>query len=247
VLLAELVAASADVAATRSRTAKVARLAQVVAALAPEEVRAGVAFLGGELRQRQTGVGWRTLADVPPPAAEPRLHVHEVDAAFARIATAAGRGSRALRRAEVDALFAAATAAEQHHLRALATGELRQGALASLVADAVADAAGLPRDAVRRATMLAGDLGEVAAAALAEGEAGLARFRLQVGRPVQPMLASTAADVAEALDRTGEAAVDVKLDGARVQVHRDGSDAAVFTRSLDDVTARLPEVVAAAP
>jgi DNA ligase-1 len=135
---------------------------------------------------------------------------------------------------------------EQAFLRALIVGDLRQGALAAVVGDAVARAAGVPVAAVRRALMLRGDLGAVAEAALREGEAGLAAFRLEVGRPLQPMLASTAPDVAAALAKTGPAAVEWKLDGARVQVHRDGRDVAIFSRTLDEVTARLPEVVEAA-
>jgi DNA ligase 1 len=245
VRFAELVAASADVAATSSRTAKVARLAAALRALAPEEVRAGTAMLGGALRQRQTGVGWRSLAELPPAAAEPSLTVAEVDAAAQALAAASGPGSRTARAERLGALMARATAAEQRHLRALLTGELRQGASASVVADAVAAAAGVPVGAVRRAAMLGGDLGAVAAVALAEGEAGLARIGLRVGRPVQPMLAASAGDLAAAL-HGGAAAVDWKLDGARIQVHRDGGDVGIWTRTLDEVTGRLPEVVAAA-
>jgi DNA ligase-1 len=192
------------------------------------------------------GIGWAALRDAPAPAAEPTLSVADVDAALAAIAGQAGAGSQGARRAALAGLLARATAGEQAFLRALIAGEVRQGALASAVADAVALAAEVPQTTVRRALMLRGDLGAVAATALTDGEAGLAAFRLQVGRPLQPMLAQSAPDVAAALAKTGPAAVEAKLDGARIQVHRDGTDVAVFTRTLDDVTGRLPEVVEAA-
>jgi DNA ligase-1 len=241
--LADLAAASADVAATPARLGKVARLAEVLGRAGPDEAAAAVAFLSGELRQRQIGVGWATLREVPVPAAEPSLGVGEVDATFGRIGAQAGTGSQAARRELLGALFARATEAEQRFLRQLLVGELRQGALEGVMVDAVAKAAGLPARDVRRAVMLRGDLGAVAAAALAGGAAALAGFRLEVGRPVLPMLAQTADGVGAALARVRPAAVEWKLDGARVQVHRSGDDVAVFTRSLDDITARVPEVV----
>ncbi len=157
-----------------------------------------------------------------------------------------GPGSQAERRAALAELFGRATAAEQTFLRALVGGELRQGALAGVMADAVAAATGIPRAAVDRATMLRGDARAVAEVALREGAAGLAAFRLEVGRPLGPMLASPAASLEAAMARVGEGAVDWKLDGARIQVHRDGDEVAIFSRSLDDLTARLPEVAAAA-
>jgi DNA ligase-1 len=246
VLLAELVEASAAVAATRSRLAKVEVLADVLGRLAPEEREAGVAFLSGELRQRQTGVGWATLRALPPPTASATLTVAEVDAAFERIAAFSGPGSQTARREAVADLFGRATADEAMFLRRLVGGELRQGALEGVMVDAIARASGATRPAVQRALMLGGDLGTVAAAAIGEGPAALERFRLEVGRPVRPMLASPAKDVEDALGRLGEAAIEWKLDGARVQIHRDGSDVAVYTRTLDDITARVPEIVEAA-
>jgi len=244
VLLAALAEVADAVRETSARLGKVERLAQGLRALAPEEVQAGAAFLSGGLRQRQTGVGWAGLRALPAPAGAPSLTVGEVDAAFARIAAIAGRGAQAERARAVAALFARATEPEQAYLRALATGELRQGALAGVMVDAVAKAAGIPREPVRGALMLRGDLGAVAALALLEGVPGLERIGLEVGRPVQPMLASPAPDAAAGLERLGgEAAAEWKVDGARVQVHRAGGDVAVFTRTLDDVTARLPEVV----
>jgi len=245
-LLRELAEASGRIAATAARSEKTALLAGVLGGLAPGEVDAGVAFLSGELPQRQIGVGPAQLRDLPPPAAEAELTVGDVDATFDRVRAVAGAGAQAGRRALLVELLARATAAEQAFLVRLLLGGLRQGALQGVMADAVAKAAGVPLRDVRRALMLRGDLGAVAAAALTAGAAGLAAFRLAVGTPLQPMLAGTAPDVPAALERTGPAAVEHKLDGARIQVHRDGDEVRVFTRSLDDVTARVPELVAAA-
>jgi DNA ligase-1 len=243
---ADLAATSLAVGSTRSRKQKAALLAEALRGLEPGEVEPGVAYLSGELRQRRTGVGWRTLADLPEPAAEATLTVGDVDVVLEEVAGMAGAGSQAARRDAIAALFARATAEEQGFLRALIGGELRQGALAGVMADAVAQATGLPRAAVDRATMLRGDARVVAEVVLREGEAGLERFALEVGRPVGPMLASPAASLEEAMEKLGEAAVDWKLDGARIQVHRDGDEVLIASRSLDDLTARLPEVVAAA-
>jgi DNA ligase-1 len=243
VLLSDLATASRAVAATSARSVKVALLADALRAATPGEVEAVVAYLSGELRQRRTGVGWATLREAPPPAAVPTLSVGVVDDTFAAVAAVAGTGAATERRRLVGALFAAATAGEQDFLRGLVSGELRQGALEALVVEAVARASALPAADVRRAVMLRGSVGPVAVAALTRR--GLGEFRLVVGRPVQPMLASPGSSVGEALARTGEAAVEWKLDGVRVQVHRDGDTVAVFTRSLDEVTARVPEVVAA--
>jgi DNA ligase-1 len=243
VLLAELAATSAAVAGTSSRSTKVALIATCLRDAAPDEVEVAVAYLSGELLQRRTGVGWASLRDSPPPAAEPSLTVSDVDSAFAGIAAAEGKGAQLLRRRLLDDVLGRATEEEQRFLRGLVAGELRQGALESLVVDAVARAAGLPVDDVRRAVMLRGALGPVAAAALTEGSDGVARFGLQIGRPVQPMLAQTAGSVAAALDRLGTAAVEWKLDGVRVQVHRSGPEVHVFTRTLDDITDRVPELL----
>src|SRR3954454_751158 len=246
-MLAVLAATSAELASTSSRLRKVELMAQVLRDAEPDEVLATVAYLSGELRQRRTGVGWASLRALPVPAAEPALTVHDVDLAFEAIAGVAGAGSAAERRRQVDALFGSATRDEQAFLAGLARGELRQGALESLVVDALARAAGLPVADVRRAVMLRGSPGPVAAAVLASEDKAVAlqQFRLEVGRPIQPMLAQTAGSVAEALERTGQAAVEWKLDGIRVQVHRDGDDVRVFTRTLDDVTDRVPEIVEA--
>jgi ATP-dependent DNA ligase I len=246
VLLDEVAETSAAVAASSARLAKVERLAACLRRLEPDEVHPAVAFLSGELRQRQIGVGWAALRDAPDPAPDPSLTVAEVDAAFERIGRLAGPGSQAERRRLVAELFGRATATEQRFLIGLLSGELRQGALEGVMVEAIAKAAGVPGAEVRRAVMLRGALGPVAEVALAAGVPGLREFRLQVGRPLQPMLASTAPSVEAAMERVGEAAVEWKLDGHRVQVHRAGTEVAVFTRTLDDITARVPEVVAAA-
>jgi DNA ligase 1 len=246
VLLSEVVAASEAVRSTPARRGKIEALAAALRRAGPGEIAAAVAFLSGELRQRQIGVGWASLREVPPPAGDPSLTVGEVDAACEQIGALSGPGSQAARRAALAALFARATGPEQRFLRGVLTGELRQGAQAGLMVEAVARATEVPRDAIRRALMLSGDLGAVTAAARGGGATGLAGIGLEVGRPVQPMLAAPAADVEDALARVHPAAVEFKLDGARLQVHRRDGDVAVFTRSLDDVTARLPEVVEAA-
>jgi DNA ligase-1 len=243
VLLDEVAVTSAAVAASSARLAKVERLAACLRRLEPGEVHPAVAFLSGELRQRQIGVGWAAVRDAPDPAAAPTLTVAEVDAAFERIGRLAGPGSQAERRRLVGELFGRATAAEQRFLVGLLSGELRQGALEGVMVEAIAKAAGVAGAEVRRALMLRGALGPVAEAALARGVPGLREFHLQVGRPLQPMLASTAPSIEAAIERVGEAAVEWKLDGVRVQLHRDGDEVRVFTRTLDDVTARVPEVV----
>jgi ATP-dependent DNA ligase I len=241
-----LAATSAAVAAVSGRRAKVELLATALRGLEPGEIAAGAAYLAGELRQRQTGVGWASLRDLPPPAEVATLTVDGVDRAVAQIALVSGAGSQGRRRELLGGLFTAATPDEQSLLRGLFTGELRQGAQAGLLVDAIAKAAGVEVAAVRRALLLAGDLKAVAVAALTGGSTALAAFSLRVGRPLAPMLAQSASSVDEALATTGTpAVVDVKLDGIRVQVHRSGDQVAVFTRSLDEITPRVPEVVAA--
>lgn len=247
-LLADVVATSATVAATRSRKAKVAAIAALLAEAAPEELETVTAYVGGSLRQRRTGLGWRGLSSLPEPAAEPSLTVLEVHEDFDRISALSGSGSQAARSAAVADLFGRATADEQRWLRGVVTGEVRQGALDSLVQEALAVAADVPLTAVRRAAMLGGSTVAVARAAFA-GVPALEEVGLEVGRPVLPMLASSAPDVAAALAKAGggeEVAVDQKLDGIRIQVHRSGSDVVIATRSLEDITARLPEVVSVA-
>ncbi|MFD8436979.1 ATP-dependent DNA ligase [Streptomyces microflavus] len=244
-LLAELAQVSLEVAATSARSKKMALLAALFRDAGPDDVPVVIPYLAGRLPQGRIGVGWRSLGDPVEPASGPTLTVTGVDAELTALAAVSGSGSQALRRERLRALFAAATADEQHFLRALLTGEVRQGALDAVAADALARAAEAPPADVRRAVMLAGSLQEVARTLLAEGPGALAAFRLTVGRPVQPMLAHTAASVTEAVDKLGPCAVEEKLDGIRVQVHRDGDRVRAFTRTLDDITDRLPELVTA--
>ncbi len=244
-LLAALVEASARVGATRSRKVKRAALAEVLGRAGAGEVGPAAAFLAGQLRQGRVGVGWASITAVDEvPAAVPSLTVADVDRAVAALAVLAGPGSAGARSGALTALFAAATAEEADFLRRLLMGDLRQGALEALVTDAVAVAVGVAVDVVRRAVMLDGDLSRVAETAVGGGETALCAIGLQLLRPVQPMLASTAADIGEAIAACGLSSVEWKIDGARIQAHRDGDDLRLFTRNLNDVTARLPGVVA---
>jgi ATP-dependent DNA ligase I len=245
VLLNDVACVSAEVAATRSRLAKVELLSALLRAAAPDEVPIAVAYLSGELPQRQIGVGWATLRDAPPPATEPSLPLLEVDRALSQIGALAGQGSTAGRRKLVQDLLGTATATEQRFLFGLLSGELRQGAQDGVMTDAVARAADVDGARLRRAIMLSGSLATAATAALRGGTTALDTIGLQVGRAVRPMLASSAPDVAAALDKAGTpAAVEWKLDGVRVQVHVADGNARLFTRTLEEITARAPEVVA---
>jgi ATP-dependent DNA ligase I len=246
VLLQEVATTSAAVAETAARLAKIERISAVLRRLGPEEVPVAVAYLSGELPQGSIGVGWASLRDLPDSDAQaPTLELLEVDAAFTRLAGIAGAGSQAARRTEIHALFDRATQMERRFLYGLLMGEIRQGALEGVMVEAVARAAALPSSEVRRAAMVAGNLGQVAAAALGDGLEGLRRFRLTVLRPLLPMLAQTAESVGDALGRFSPAAVEWKLDGARVQIHRLEDEVRAFTRNLAEVTDRMPEVVAA--
>jgi DNA ligase-1 len=242
-LLAELVITSKEVAATPARSRKVDGLARLLGGVPPEEIPVAVAFLSGEPRQGKIGVGYATVYGVEQlPAAIPTLTLGEVDAVLHRILTTTGPGSQQARRRLLAELMGRATATEQDFLRRLLIGELRQGALRGIMAEAIARAAQVPSSEVRRALMVRADLGAVALSAIREGSPGLARFGLQVLSPVQPMLAQTAPNIAAALRSTGEAVVEWKLDGARIQAHRYGSQVRVYTRNLNDITDRLPEL-----
>jgi ATP-dependent DNA ligase I len=245
VLLEEIAQTSFAVASTSSRLAKIARLAECLGQAHPDEVGIAVKYLSGVLPQGTAGVGWATLKELPQPARHPALELLEVDAAISRIASVSGTGSQGRRREELAALLGRATEDEQRFLVALFLGELRQGALEGVMSAAVAKAAGVPVDDVRRATMLAGDLAEVAVVAVRDGVEGLAQFTLTPLRPVQPMLAQTASDLEDAFVRIRPAAVEWKLDGARIQVHRSGDEVRAFTRNLADITDRVPEIVEA--
>ncbi|MCA1836243.1 MAG: ATP-dependent DNA ligase, partial [Actinobacteria bacterium] len=247
-LFGEIVAASAAVGGTRSRRTKVEIPAAALRALAPAEVEPAVAWLAGEPRQGRMGIGWRTLAAVASPACKaPKLTVEQVDTALDALAGCVGTGSAARRAALLADLFGAATTDEQHFLRRLLIGELRQGALEGVLTEAVGVAAAVPAEQVRRALMVSGRLPVAARAALAGGAEALAAFRLEVGRGVRPMLASPATSLDDALAELGSGGrgvtVEYKLDGARIQLHRDGNHVRVFTRSLRDITAAVPELV----
>lgn len=239
----EVVATSKRISATRSRRAKVAGLAETLAAAEPGEIEIVVGFLSGEPRQGRVGIGAASLWAVKaPPAAEPDLDVTEVDQAIGRIPGITGRGSVARRRRLLEELLGRATADEQEFLRRLLIGELRQGALEGLMMDSVAAASRIPAALVRRAAMLGGDLGSVALAALTEGESALLGMSIRPLRPVRPMLATTSGSVRDALVAQGTASVEWKLDGGRIQVHRSGDRVAVFTRRLNEVSSRMPLV-----
>lgn len=268
VLLDELVRTSAAVTATSSRRAKIEAIANLLRRAEQPEVPVAVAFLSGELRQRQIGVGYGALRDIAgnavwlagaadnaadgaggAPDAAPVLTLAAADAAFTEIGATTGAGSQAERRRLLTALFSRASGAERSFLVRLLSGDLRQGALEGVMVEAIAAAARVAPAEVRRAHMLGGSLLAVASAALARDKPALAAlrsFRLKVGRPLQPMLASSAESIAAAVARVRPAAVEWKIDGIRVQVHKDGCDVAVFTRTLDDITSRVPEVVTAA-
>jgi ATP-dependent DNA ligase I len=247
VLLVQIAEVSRGVATTSARLAKIDLLAAALREAGPVEVPIAVAYLSGELPQRQIGVGWAALRGGFTPAATPSLTLSDVDSAFSVIGMVSGKGSAAARKSLVSELFERATADEQQFLFGLLSGELRQGALEGVMTEAVARAASVPVGEVRRAMMLRGSLGAVAAAALAGGSEALRGFGLEVGRPVRPMLAASAATLADALAKVGGegAAVEWKLDGIRIQAHLDGGNVRLFTRTLDEITGRLPEVVAA--
>ena len=268
VQLSQITQTSAAVTATSARREKIALIAECLRAATPAEVPIVVGYLSGELPQRQIGVGWAALREARPPATTPTLTPLEVDAAFTMIGAVSGKGSVAERKRLIDELFGRATADEQNFLLRLLSGELHQGALDGVMADAVAGAAGVPAADVRRAVMFRGSLGAVAGVAFESGVAGLAGFGIEVGRPIRPMLASSAASVSDALAKISPAAVEWKLDGIRIQAHlvNDKMDLVnskienlvtgkipdlangkirLFTRTLDEITDRLPEVVAA--
>jgi DNA ligase-1 len=245
--LHDIVETSRQVAATPGRRSKIELLANCLARAAPAWIEAAVGLLSGSPRQGRIGIGYATLRDARsvPPAASPTLTVAELDGALDRLLEVRGKGAGAERARLLQELFARATADEQDFSVRLLLGELRQGALEGLMVEAIAKASGLPLADVRRAVMMAGDPGPVAKAALGEGRAGLARFAIQLFRPIKPMLAQPADDLADALGTLGRAALEYKLDGARVQAHKAGGEVRVFSRRLNEVTAAVPEIVEA--
>ncbi|MGW3939065.1 ATP-dependent DNA ligase [Streptomyces phaeochromogenes] len=245
-LLHRLARVSQEVAATSARSRKTALLAELFRDAEADDVPIVIPYLAGRLPQGRLGIGWKILGTPVPPAAEPTLTVREVDVRLTALGKVSGTGSQAERARLVGELMGASTEPEQRFLLGLIGGEVRQGALDAVAVEGLAQATGAPSADVRRAVMLAGSLQTVAERLLADGPEALAAFRLTVGRPVQPMLAHSASSVAEAIDKLGACAVEEKLDGIRVQVHRDGDDVRLYTRTLDDITDRLPELTSAA-
>jgi DNA ligase-1 len=245
VRLHELVETSRRVGAASARLDKVARLADCLRGADPEEVETAVAFLSGRLRQGRIGIGPAALREAQSAAASPapQLALLDVDRALERVARTGGARSGPERVRLLRELLGRATAPEQDFLLRLLLGELRQGAVEGLVLEAVGRAAGIPAEALRRAFLLEGDLGRVASVALRDGADGLARVSVRLFRPLRPMLAHPAQDVADAIARLGRAAFEFKLDGARIQVHKADGEVRVFTRRLHDVTAAVPEIV----
>jgi DNA ligase-1 len=233
--LLEIVETSRRVGETSARLEKIDYLAALLRRLAPEEIEIATGILSGLPRQGRMRLGWSALSsDMPAPAARAALTLEEVDAEFQRIAEASGAGAGAARRHFLSELMARATSAEQDFVARVLLGELRQGALEGVLLEAIAKAAELPADEIKRAAMMAGDLGAVARIALTEGRPGLAFLSIRLFRPVKPMLADSANDARAALLRLGRAAFEYKLDGARIQAHKSSRDVRVFTRRLND-------------
>jgi DNA ligase 1 len=243
-LFAEVVGVSSRVAATAARLEKVRELASLLRRLAADEIDAGVHYLSGDTPQGKIGVGYAAVRAASSTTASDSkiLSIAEVDHRLSELARIRGGGSAVRRAQALQELFARATHLEQQFLLRLLVGELRQGALAGVMIDAIAAAAELPADPVRRAAMYSRSLGWVAQAALREGADALAKFQLELFSPVSPMLAQTAADVAEALEQMREAAFEWKMDGARIQVHKLGSEVRIYTRSLNEITSAVPEI-----
>jgi DNA ligase 1 len=245
-LLAELVAASGSVAATSSRSRKIAVLAELLRELEPHEVPLAVGFLAGVPRQGRVGVGYATIYGLDTePAAAPSLTIDDLDRVISGVQATTGSGSAARRGGILTDLLARATEPEADFVKRLFTGELRQGALAGLMVDAVAKAAGVPGELARRVLMLSGDLTRTAEIAMTSGEEGLRDVGFELFRPIFPMLASTAESVREAVTSFERASVEWKLDGIRIQIHRRGDDVRIYTRNLNEITQALPGIAEA--
>jgi ATP-dependent DNA ligase I len=245
VKLEDLVATSKAVSATSSRLEKTDRLADLLTRLSPAEIDIAVPFLTGSMRQGRIGIGWSLLGGLrdTPPADSATLELTDVDACFERVSAESGAGSSSGKADRVRDLLRRATHDEQQFLVNLIFGELRQGAMEGVLVDAVARAARLPAERVRRATMIAGTLTPVARAALVEGEQALDALLIQLFRPVAPMLAQSAESVEDTIDELGRVALEYKVDGARIQVHKQGDEVRVYSRNLRDVSAAVPEIV----
>jgi DNA ligase-1 len=244
--LSEIVTASTDVAATRSRNQKTERFARVLAALEPAEVRPGVGFLCGELRQGKQGLGYATLRQLQklPHASSTDLTVLELDEAFTQLAELSGKGSAQRRKALLAGLFGRLSEPERDFVARLVLGELRQGALEAIVVDALGQATGIALPALRRAMLFAGDATDVAVRAITGGEAALAELSIELFRPLRPMLAQTAEDVGDALERAAPCCFEQKLDGVRIQVHASPERVAIYSRHGNELTEAVPELVA---
>jgi DNA ligase 1 len=243
-LLAEVVSASRDVAATSARSRKVAILAELLGRIDPGEVPLTVGFLAGVPRQGRVGVGYSTIYGIDcAPAAKPSLTIGELDRAISDVQETTGSGSATRRKQILDELLGRATEQEADFVKRLFTGELRQGALAGVMVEAIGKAAGVPGEVARRALMLSGDLTRTAEIAIAKGEEGLRDVGFEIFRPILPMLASTAATVSDAVGSFERSSVEWKLDGIRIQIHRRGDDVLVYTRNLNDITDALPGIV----
>ena len=245
-LFSDVVAASSEVASTSSRSKKIGVLADLLRRLGPDEVGVVVGFLSGAPRQGKVGVGWAAVYKVDVShSATASLEVRDIDRAIDEVQATTGPGSAGKRKEILSGLLGRATAQEADFIRRLFTGELRQGALAGLMVDAIAKASSVPIDIVRRALMLSGDLPQTAQVALTQGESALHEVGFEIFRPILPMLASTAPDVDTAMDGFQEASVEWKLDGIRIQIHRKDDEVRIYTRGLNDVTASLPGIVEA--
>jgi DNA ligase-1 len=243
-LLRDLVDASRQVAATSSRSAKIATLADLLRRLDDDEVAVAVAFLSGVPRQGRVGIGYSIVFGIEAsPAAEPSLTIADVDRSIDEIEAATGSGSAASRRELLAALLGLATEEEADFLRRLFTGALRQGSLAGVMTAAVAKAAGVGLEVTRRALMLSGDLPRTAEIAMTGGEPGLRAVGFELFRPILPMLASTGATVGDAVASFERASVEFKLDGIRIQIHRRDDEVRIYTRNLNEITATLPGIV----
>ena len=245
--LATLVETSRRLTQTGGRRDKIGLLASLLSSVPPDEIEIATAFLSGSIRQQRLGVGYAAIqaAAAGVAADSPSVELAELDGVFERIAAAAGKGSVEAKQRLLRELLSRLTRDEQHFVFGLIAGELRQGAVEGVMLEAVAKAAAVPAERVRYAVMMAGDLPSVAKAVLLDGQAGLSRFSIQLFRPVLPMLAGTADGEEDALAELGEAALEYKLDGARVQIHKGGDEVRVFSRRLNEVTGAVPELVEA--
>jgi DNA ligase-1 len=243
--LSEIVETSRRLASTRSRLEKIALLGEVLGRTERHEIPLVVSCLSGRLPRGRFGIGHATLGELrrTKAALETGLDLADVDAAFVDLERLGGKGSSSARLQILRGLFRRAREDEQEFLTRFLLEDLRQGSVEGVMLEAIAKAAGLPPDAVRRAFMLSGDLGLVARTALEEGAAGLAAVHLEIFRPIQPMLAQTAENVSEALSTLGDAALEHKLDGARIQVHKSMDEVRVYSRQSNDVTQACPEIV----